>query len=51
SNYSLTIEFLDNLAGVCGPEYKGAIKARLQSHYLVKEFLAKWNLPIYFQLR
>ncbi|CAN0375511.1 unnamed protein product [Ascophyllum nodosum] len=51
TNYLLCMEFLEGLAGVGGEEKRPRIRARLLAHASVQEFKARWNLPIYFQLR
>jgi len=51
TNYTLSIQFLEDLSGICGEAHRGSIRKRLQHSAPVKEFLSKWNLPIYFQLR
>eukprot|EP00640_Fibrocapsa_japonica_P009971 CAMPEP_0113952110 /NCGR_PEP_ID=MMETSP1339-20121228/89776_1 /TAXON_ID=94617 /ORGANISM="Fibrocapsa japonica" /LENGTH=76 /DNA_ID=CAMNT_0000960641 /DNA_START=12 /DNA_END=239 /DNA_ORIENTATION=- /assembly_acc=CAM_ASM_000762 len=43
--------FLEKLAHLAGPQHHSAMHRRLQSDPNVQEFLGRWNLPIYFQLR
>jgi hypothetical protein len=50
-NYSLSQDLLQRLAGVCGPDARPALWKRLTNHPFTAEFQARWNLPVYFQLR
>lgn len=51
TNYTLCMEFLEGLAGVCGEGKRAQVRRRLLGQDSVLEFKARWNLPIYFQLR
>lgn len=51
TNYALCMEFLEGLAAVAGEEKRLQIRQRLLAQASVVEFKARWNLPIYFQLR
>lgn len=51
TNYILCMEFLEGLAGVGGDRKRPRIRQRLLAQASVVEFKARWNLPIYFQLR
>ncbi|CAN0515112.1 unnamed protein product, partial [Ectocarpus sp. 8 AP-2014] len=51
SNFVLCMEFLEGLAAIAGGEKRPRIRHRLLGQPSVAEFKARWNLPIYFQLR
>lgn len=51
ANFVLCMGFLEGLSGVGGNEKRPRIRQRLLSQPSVSEFKARWNLPIYFQLR
>lgn len=51
TNYMLCMEFLEGLSRVCGEGKWTQVRRRLLAHPSVVEFKARWNLPIYFQLR
>ena len=51
ANFVLCMGFLEGLAGIGGDEKRPRIRQRLLSQPSVSEFKARWNLPIYFQLR
>lgn len=51
TNFVLCMGFLESLASVGGDEKRPRIRQRLLSQPSVSEFKARWNLPIYFQLR
>lgn len=51
SNFVLCMEFLEGLAAIAGVEKRPRIRHRLLGQPSVAEFKARWNLPIYFQLR
>lgn len=51
TNYELCMEFLEGLSGVCGEDKRLHLRRRLLAQETVVEFKARWNLPIYFQLR
>lgn len=51
SNFVLCMEFLEGLAAIAGFEKRPRIRHRLLGQPSVAEFKARWNLPIYFQLR
>lgn len=51
TNYVLCMEFLERLSGIGGEEKRPRIRQRLLRQDSVVEFKARWNLPIYFQLR
>ncbi|CAM9593693.1 unnamed protein product [Ectocarpus fasciculatus] len=51
SNFVLCMEFLEGLAAIAGGEKRPRIRQRLLGQPSVAEFKARWNLPIYFQLR
>lgn len=46
--YSETLKFLINLEKKC---VKPEIVSSLKEHAQYKQFLKKWNLPVYFQIR
>jgi len=48
ANYTITISFLTRLEGLCTSQV--SVK-RLRSHKSHVQFLAKWNLTVYFQIR
>ncbi|KAJ1437160.1 hypothetical protein B484DRAFT_445351 [Ochromonadaceae sp. CCMP2298] len=49
--YRAVTRFLSALGGVAGPTYAASISLRLQSHPLVRAFLGRWKLDLYYQLR
>lgn len=51
TNYLLCMVFLEGLAAVGGDAKRSRIRQRLLGQPSVAEFKARWNLPIYFQLR
>ncbi|CAN0116944.1 unnamed protein product [Scytosiphon promiscuus] len=51
ANYLLCMGFLEGLAAVGGDAKRSRIRQRLLGQPSVAEFKARWNLPIYFQLR
>lgn len=51
ANFVLCMEFLEDLAAIAGEEKRPRIRQRLMGQASVAEFKARWNLPIYFQLR
>ncbi|CAM9502390.1 unnamed protein product [Ectocarpus sp. 8 AP-2014] len=51
SNFVLCMEFLEGLAAIAGDQKRPRIRHRLLGQPSVAEFKARWNLPIYFQLR
>ncbi|CAN0252489.1 unnamed protein product, partial [Hapterophycus canaliculatus] len=51
TNYLLCMDFLEGLAAVGGDAKRSRIRQRLLGQPSVAEFKARWNLPIYFQLR
>lgn len=51
ANFVLCMGFLEGLAGIGGDEKRPRIRQRLLAQPSVAEFKARWNLPIYFQLR
>lgn len=51
TNYTLCMGFLEGLSAVCGEEKRPHVRRRLLAQDTVAEFKARWNLPIYFQLR
>ncbi|PIK35337.1 putative conserved oligomeric Golgi complex subunit 2 [Apostichopus japonicus] len=46
--YLLAMEFVDRFERQCGTQ---ASVKRLRSHHSFTTFMAKWSLPVYFQLR
>ena len=46
--YTTSVEFVEQLERLCGSQ---ASVKRLRAHPSYNTFMAKWSLPVYFQIR